>query len=238
MNFFVRKFLKVFKILVNFLVPIFYFIQEHQESQIYYSQYDFYVFIAFSFLQLLTFIALHCREITLNYEPLTKKRSKETYTFKTYCLNNRKVVILYCNDCSLYLPKTSSHCSICNQCFIEYNFHTYFIDLCICKNNEKFFLYYLTTLMSNCSLMMILIFIEYSTKAHFTLDSLHIVTFTIALITVTYAIVNILTLLYLYGMNTTYQQSISNPFDKRISIFSKKFFKNILKNLTQKYDFK
>ena len=72
------------------------------------------------------------------------------------------MVILYCNDCKLYLPKNSSHCSICNRCYINYDFHTFFIDLCICKNNEKIYISYLLILMTSSSLLMILTILAYS----------------------------------------------------------------------------
>lgn len=53
----------------------------------------------------------------------------------------------YCNTCNIFRPIGTSHCNDCNQCILEKDHHCIWLDTCIGRNNHRFFIYFIYTLM-------------------------------------------------------------------------------------------
>lgn len=72
--------------------------------------------------------------------PATRTRGCE----RSAMIEGKPVIFKWCDSCFLWRPPRSSHCETCNRCFERFDHHCPFLGTCIAKNNQRFFVGFLT----------------------------------------------------------------------------------------------
>lgn len=110
----------------------------------FYSKYvyiycSFYLF-ATEYYMLLTFLT-EPGIIPRNHPDFLKSREKESEN------NKEAIPRIYterkCRTCKIIRPAGASHCSICDNCVLDFDHHCVFVSNCIGKRNHKFFFLFL-----------------------------------------------------------------------------------------------
>lgn len=65
-----------------------------------------------------------------------------------------------CDICETYKPPRTHHCMRCNRCFLKYDHHNYFLDLCIAFHNYKLFVQFVIINFASCLLFLIVISLD------------------------------------------------------------------------------
>jgi palmitoyltransferase ZDHHC9/14/18 len=52
----------------------------------------------------------------------------------------------FCESCYIFRPLRSSHCNFCNNCFIKFDHHCFWLGTCVAKRNYSLFYWFLTCL--------------------------------------------------------------------------------------------
>lgn len=69
---------------------------------------------------------------------------------RTLTENGKIVFQKYCYTCEVFRPPRCSHCSMCDNCVIEFDHHCQFVSNCIGRKNLKFFLSFIFSTSALC----------------------------------------------------------------------------------------
>jgi len=74
-----------------------------------------------------------------NRADLQQKLNPGNLDRKEFLYEGARVEFKWCRTCLLWRPPRSSHCRICDRCFLRFDHHCPVVGNCIAKNNHRFF---------------------------------------------------------------------------------------------------
>ena len=222
--------------LINFSIPLLYFLID---PTYFTRSTDLYIIIAFiTVLEILlvVILSLYNPDIILKHNHSDTPGPTETpnpykMSFTNIKLMSKEIAVLYCHECSLYLPLKGFHCNDCGICFDNYRHHNFMFNNCITGNNLTLYFTYLILNVLNyfCISVSVYQMINFDNQELL----LEMLIMSASSFAFTFSVYNILYELHAIGMNSSKLVDVYN-YQNETKIYQRKYWGNIVNFMKKK----